>query len=207
MIFDPITRTVTLEPSAARTCYFCHEGTQPLRVPCPTGGRGPRGGRDGCRTCHGSGTHFDQSQRVPCPRCDGTGIVHEQERSTDRVPDAWLTGEHVTRECRVLTREMPQAVSLLGHGCVGGACVDYGRTYDRVREAVRDDGRSDAARVRALHELERSLAADPEYLRMLHHVQACNVVRDGRLCDRLVLAVWPQGYGWVAQWEGALQPA
>lgn len=68
-----------------RPCGTCSgSGTVATKTACGTcgsTGRGPRGGRGRRRACHGSGSHWDQEQREPSPRCEGAN-AREFERGS-----------------------------------------------------------------------------------------------------------------------------
>lgn len=79
MKIDPATRTLVLEKNTT-ACRSCRGGgTTVVHLPCPTNGRGPRGGKGGCRTCHGTGRHYDAAVRETCVRCNGIDPMHHDD--------------------------------------------------------------------------------------------------------------------------------
>lgn len=109
-----------------RACW-CEDGTVPGRKACETchgTGRGKRGGKGGCRQCHGFKTQADFANRVPCDRCDGTQRV--EETLYDYMPDElWKALDFkIYRQDRAISWNE----SHLGAGCVF-SCCDYGRNW------------------------------------------------------------------------------
>jgi hypothetical protein len=140
---DTDTLTATLEP-ASRPCRGCYGSGRTLTtLPCPTGGRGPKGGRDGCRTCHGSGRHWDPAVTEVCARCGGESPDrHEDETLYDHV--RFSSFRHLV-EWRVVDATDSRFTEL--GLCIGdrGAIMtvgDYGDhrrlTDDELVAAVRD---------------------------------------------------------------------
>lgn len=186
MKIDTDTRTVTPEPSS-RPCASCRgTGRTVVAQPCPTGGRGPRGGKDGCRTCHGTMRHYDPAVTRTCGRCGGVDPErHDDESLYDHVRF------HQFRdlvEWRVVdagdTRFTELGLCLAGRGSIM-TVGDYGDhkrlTDDELIAAVRD--RDD-------------------------WTQWVTIVReaDMRLCDAVVIVRRSNGYNVRPTWD-ALVPA
>lgn len=163
--------TLVLEP----TNCMCGDGTQPTRQVCTTcdgTGRGPRGGRNGCRSCLGGcGWTWNHEVTRPCNRCGGDFLGADMEDYCDRAPDEIFE----TIEIRVYRSGRAQSFneSLLGLGCLWST-TDYGDHQDLSDEAL-------VAKVR----------------KGCTHVQATKVVRskdDLRLPDHLGVFCNRNGY-------------
>jgi hypothetical protein len=174
---------LTLDRMNCTACSFNQPGTMSTVLPCPTNGKGPKGGRDGCRTCHGSRRHYDHETRVPCSQCGGAYERAAVETFTDSAPrEAILTLAEtltVVRQDRAGTWNE----AYLGIGSLW-SCSDYGRAWERPDEEL-------VAEIRERLTTER--------------VQACKIVQpyervdtDARLVDRLVIVLHRDGYLIVA---------
>lgn len=187
MIIDPDTRTVALEP-ASQPCRGCYgRGRTLVAQPCPTNGRGPKGGKDGCRSCHGSKRHYDPAVTEVCARCGGVSPDrHEDETlystaSFDEFRDAveWRVVDATD------TRFTEVGLCLAGRGtiCTVGDYGDHKRlTDDELISSVRD--RHD-------------------------HTQWVIVVREAdlRLCDAVVIVRRANGYSVVPSWDAPVPVA
>lgn len=155
-------------------CWSCNAtGMQPGRKRCPSCGgtrRGPRGGRDGCRACSYDGTVSDPANPRPCGACKGTAMRPEQDTSC--VPQEWLDAMPI-RVVRAPGRAMSWGEQYLGAGLY--SVVDYGR-----HKALSDD----------------ALAADVR--RNLRHVQACKLLKDGRVAGGVAVVTAASGYSVLA---------
>lgn len=135
MKIDPATRTLTLE---RKPCGLCRgSGRSIVAQPCPTGGRGPRGGKDGCRTCHGTGSHYDRAVTETCRQCGGNDpLSHEAETVYDHLG----FGEFRSLvEWKVVdatdTRFTELGMCLAPHGALY-TCGDYGAHLDLDDDAL-----------------------------------------------------------------------
>lgn len=185
MKINPDTRTVTLEP-ASKPCRLCYgRGRTIVPQPCPTNGRGPRGGKDGCRTCHGSKRHYDPAVTEVCGRCNGVSPDrHEDETRYDHLSFAAFRDLVEWRVVDATDTRFTQWGTLLGeHGAIT-TVVDYGahtRMTDEELVAAVRDGRDST--------------------------QGVNVVsKDLVLCDAIVIARRQNGYSVRAVWDD-LEPA
>lgn len=191
MKIDPTTRIVTLEKNV-KPCMHCHgKGTVPARVPCPTKGRGPRGGKGGCKECGWRSydhTHYDMGTQVTCPTCDGI--------NSDRFEDEDICAHIRYSMFRDLVRwevidgdqgdRLSEMHSLLGvRGCLV-TCTDYGRSWERPVEELLDD------------------VSDPENM-----TQVTFIVRrdDMRLCDRIIIYRVANGYFVFPDWDKTTEVA
>lgn len=159
-----------------RNCICNHPA-----APCPAGrvagrqacseckgtGNGKRGGKGGCRKCHGFGTQPDFVNHVECGSCEGTGIV--PETIYDGLPTEIWAG----LDFRVFRTDRQQTWNEQWLGI--GYCwtsTDYGRAWAGTDEALLEYVRNERCRV-----------------------QACKVAReDGTLCDFVAIAIMPHGY-------------
>ena len=120
---------VTLETKECSCTWRGTPGLVAKQVPCPVckgTGRGIRGGRDGCRKCHGFKWTYSDTENVTCSACNGTAIV--PENSCDTMPDEMYLG--LPFKVYRHNRELTYGENLLGWGCVY-SCTDYGRAYCR----------------------------------------------------------------------------
>ena len=160
---------VVLETKACSCTWRGTPGLVAKTIPCPTckgTGRGPKGGVNGCRKCHGFRTTYSDTENVTCSGCNGTAIV--PENSCDTMPDEMYLALpfKVYRHNRLLT----YGESLLGWGCVY-SCEDYGRSFKATDESVITDVRSHG------------------------HVQLCKVVnKELELCDHVGIFIAANGY-------------
>jgi hypothetical protein len=146
---------------------------------CNGTGRGPRGGKRGCKTCAGSGRDWVNTGRIiDCRACKGTTQVPD-DRCTTIPSEVWEKipfKYQVVRESRSATFNE----SYLGMGMLYSV-IDYGRAWDNP-----DD--------EAFLKNEKS--------RMGNNVQLLNVWTEEKgLADRLVLVITHNGYYVVAQWN------
>lgn len=129
MLFDPIASTLTLDFKDCTRCYG--KGDGPTRIDCPTckgTGKGARGGRGGCRNCHGNGQAYDHDLRVVCPHCGGAPASKSRETWTDTAPiDAVMSMSLV-----VMRQDRGGSFNegFLGLGCLW-SCTDYGERWKR----------------------------------------------------------------------------
>src|SRR5437867_7847602 len=108
---------LVLERRECRQCWG--RGTVATKARCPKcrgTGKGPRGGRNGCRDCHGFGTAYDQDQRVTCPTCDGHPEGFEGETRYDSAPEGMLDTIPVVAYVRESSLNL--AETMLGHGTI-----------------------------------------------------------------------------------------
>jgi hypothetical protein len=181
---DPTTRIVTLEKNV-KPCIQCHgRGTVPSRVPCPTFGRGPRGGKGGCREC-GHRTwdhsHMNRDVQVPCPTCEGV--------NPDRFEDEDICAHIRYSMFRDLVRwevidddgvGLSYVHQNLGVRGALSTVTDYGRSWERPVEELVED------------------VSKPENM-----TQVTFIVRkdDMRLCDRIIIYRVANGYFVFPDWD------
>lgn len=153
-----------------RDCY-CGDGKQFGKVTCATckgTGKGKRGAKNGCQSCHGSKVTYTKERTATCERCKGEHIGFEPETLYHHMPaEIWDALElRVYRSDRGISGNE----SFLGLGCVF-SCQDYGRAYNATDEAIIADVRSEK----------------------IH--QACKVTKkDGTLCSHVGIFVNKGGY-------------
>lgn len=187
MKIDPDTRTVTLEPRSQKCTRCWGTGTTVVPQPCPTNGRGPKGGKDGCRTCHGTKRHYDPTVRETCDTCGGVDPMHhEDETLYDHVSFdvfADLVEWRVTDA--TATRFTELGLCLAGRGVIV-TVGDYG-AHKRL---------TDAELIAEVRDRESS-------------TQGVFVVRkdDMRLCDALTIVRRANGYSVVPTWDDAVVAA
>lgn len=183
MLIDPITRIATLEPKS-RQCRLCYgRGRTIVPQPCPTNGRGARGGKDGCKTCHGSKQHYNSAITEVCGRCNGINpdkvedeTLYDHARFADfadlvawRVVDA----THTRFTELGLCLSGADAISTVG---------DYGAHLAKSDEALIAEVRTDR-----------------------DWTQWVKVVRktDLRLCDAIAIVRRRNGYSLIPVWDDA----
>lgn len=134
--------TLVLGTHECRRCDENNEVRETEYLPCRTckgTGRGPRGGRDGCKECRGLRRRsYDTGRMIPCENCSGTG--QEPDDFYDRVPDEiWQSLDF--RVHRNPRRAQTFVEAHIGVGC--WSVTDYGQHKNMSDEAliqkVRDD--------------------------------------------------------------------
>lgn len=182
MIFDHNERTLTLDMKDCTTCYG--RGDVSTALPCPTGGKGPRGGANGCRTCHGFGNHYDHENRVPCKNCQGEPARKSPETFYDSVSQEVLMAMlplTVVRQDRAGT----WIEYNLGALDAVWSTTDYGRSWDLTDEEV-------AEQVAEKLRTERGVQG----VKILHKFEREDQV--ARLKDKFVVVLHRSGYNVVA---------
>lgn len=114
---------------------------QPCRT-CNGTGRGARGGRGGCKTCHGMRREWRNDIRTKCKSCNGTGIKH-----STNLCDTLDTEAALSIPIRIVrsTREQSWTEQHLGIGRIY-SCVDYGRSLSRTDDELVAEVREHIAR-------------------------------------------------------------
>jgi hypothetical protein len=188
---NPTTRVVELE-RGVKPCVSCAgSGLVPSMVPCPTGGRGPRGGAGGCKVCGWrtwDHSHHNFDVLVTCSTCDGV--------NSDRFHDEDICAHIRYSEFRDLVRwevvdgdagdRLSETHQLLGvRGCLV-TCTDYGRSWERPVEELLED------------------VSKPENM-----TQVTFIVRkdDMRLCDRIIIYRVANGYFVFPDWDKTTEVA
>jgi len=202
MLYDPDSRTLTLERVDCRTCRSTRsdvpQGTRAVfaTIPCPKCKGTGRRGNGQCRECkpytfqpgRPAGQVIDYQTVAalePCPTCDGHPISAGLENFTDNAPPEAIAALPLN----VVRQERGNSwnESHLALGCLW-SCTDYGRangmTDAQVAQSIRDD-------------------------KALQRVQACKVVApyqrgdtSARLADSLAIIVTRNGYSVRAAWAG-----
>ena len=175
------TRTLTLGKTS---CRNCREGSVPTKVDCPKclgTGKGPRGGRNTCRPCHGHGYQYNQDVRKACPTCHGDWEFAVDENICNHINSSeWVdfVNWDIQRFHGISFNIWQQNI---GIGASIYTCVDYGRAMDDMTDS----------------EIMEAV------LKSIHSTQAINVVRraDMKLCDRVVIAVTENGYAPMPVWD------
>ena len=110
-------KNVILETKPCSCTWRGTPGLVAKTVPCPTcngTGNGPKGGRNGCRKCHGFRTTYSETENVTCSGCNGTAIV--PETTCDGMP----AGAFEALQFKVYRQNRGESYNehLLAHGCV-----------------------------------------------------------------------------------------
>lgn len=182
MQYLPDTRVLTLGLKPCTACFG--RGTGPTILPCPTNGRGPRGGARGCRTCNGFGRHYDHDTPVPCDRCHGEPADKEPETFYDSAPVEALEALIPTLKVARVDRGGTWNEAHLGMGALW-SITDYGRAWNR------DD--------------DDALIADIAEKLRKDRVQAINIVQPfdradtaATLVEQLTIVLHRDGYKLIA---------
>lgn len=176
MLFNQETMTLTRQACECRSCRGT--GTQLKALACPQcdgTGKGPRGGRGGCRKCHGHGTHYSPNHTETCSACEGKPEDASYETWCDKAPVE-------------AARSMPMVVVRLnrlntfneayfGHGTLW-SCTDYGaansQTDDELVARVRESLTMPVQAIKIVRGYERDAEVLP-----LHDILVISVTRDG----------------------------
>lgn len=185
MKINPDTLTLTLEQNT-QPCGRCRgTGTVLAATPCPTNGRGPRGGKDGCSQCHGSKRHYTPSVTEVCPACNGINSLtadHDSLYDTVRFDEfatfvEWKVADATDTRFTDLGLALPSRGSIMTVGDYG----DHKRlSDDELIASVRDDehGRTQWVQVTRKEDL--------------------------RLADAIVIVRRSNGYSVRPEWEDEL---
>ena len=187
MYIDHATRILTLEPNANRCTRCWGSGSVPSTYPCPTGGRGPRGGVGGCRQCHGMMRHVDHDVRETCGKCHNVNPQACEDETLYDTVHLDLLADLV--EWRVVDATNTRFTEV--GACIGArgsivTTVDYGAhkrlTDDELVAEVRDRN---------------------------HSTQGVFVVRDEdmRIADAIAVVRRANGYNVIAVWDDAATAA
>lgn len=174
-------RTVTPEPNS-QPCGLCYgRGTTLVAIPCPTNGRGPRGGKDGCHRCHGTKRHYDPAVTEPCTQCHGINPDrHDDEDLFDHVRYSEFVDVVGWRvQDATDTRFTELGMCLAGRGSLA-THVDYG---DHMR--LTDD------------ELIAKVRSRNDSTQWVFLVREA----DMRLCDAVVIVRRRNGYSLEPVWD------
>ena len=131
MRFNPVARTVTLEPTDCRACRGGAAGPgrqfgRKLCAVCGGTGNGKRGKARGCQQCFGRGQDIDFDSTVPCDSCQGDYQGFSFENWCDTAPVEAVTSMDV-----VLVRQDRDATwneQWLGANCFWSV-TDYGDAW------------------------------------------------------------------------------
>ncbi len=160
-------------------------GTVPTKIDCSKcsgTGNGPRGGKNGCRKCHGYGYEWDQDNRLTCDNCKGDYENFIPETPYDHI---YVTKDdipiNVVRD--YVERVMSFSEQYIGVGLF--SCVDYGRGQrqndDELIESAFNFDQSDT-----------------------YWTQGIKLIRDKndlRLCDSIAIVLGDQGYSVIPVFE------
>lgn len=170
-------------------CY-CNDGRERTKtVPCRDcggTGKGPRGGKGGCKKCHGSGRDYvpvEWDIAANCSRCDGTGRVEMD--STSFMPE-WFWQDFEFRVVTEKNKRLSWTTANIGLGCIS-ACVDYGSAAKMVA-----DGRED------------ELIAEVKNGSARHSNQFCKIIRskdDWTIASWIGVHVGADGYALLPHFE------
>ena len=153
MLYNAETRTLTLDEKAC----LCRDGIEagPIRcIVCHGTGQGKRGGRNGCKTCHGFGRIYSREYNpVTCKRCNGTAKLREDW--TDRISQ-----EAVEALCENVVvyrtdRRNNWNENYLGMGSIYTS-QDYGRAWEGTDEAIKRSVVKDLQWIQACKVMEAS---------------------------------------------------
>lgn len=171
--------TVTLEQNTqpCRTCYG--RGEVPTQEPCPTGGRGPRGGLNGCKKCHGIGRHTNFQVMAVCPSCEGNDPQH----ATDDSLYDFVRYEEFREAIEWVVRDATDmAFTQIGTLIGSGLChvVDYGDHRHLSDEE--------------LIAKERDKDSSTQWVKIVRK-------DDLRLADAIVITRLANGYAIAGRWD------
>lgn len=168
-----------------KNCRNCRMGTVPTKIDCTKcggSGNGPRGGKNGCRKCHGYGYEWDQDNRLTCEVCNGNYENFLSETPYDHI--------HFSKDdirIKVIrdyaSRAMSFGEQFIGVGLF--SCTDYGRHKSQSDEELIES---------AFHFDERET----------NWTQGIKLIRDKndlRVCDALAIVVADQGYSVIPVFE------
>jgi len=136
MRFDPVARTLTLEPTDCRVCAngAAGPGRQFGRKTCAVckgTGAGKRGKPRGCQNCFGRGLDIDFETTVPCEVCKGEYQNFSDENWCDSVPADTFDDVKV-----IVVRQ--DRTGTFNEGFLGANCfwstTDYGAQWERPEE-------------------------------------------------------------------------
>ncbi len=205
-------------------CYRCAgSGERPtVTVPCPKcegTGKGPRGGRRGCKECNGSGNEYlypaDLGIFLPgsCSQCGGSGQL--PDTLYDTLPkDVWHSMDFRVVRTNRASGFMEQYI---GVGCYSS--TDYGDAWESndnqaLIQKVRDDRLSTPQAIKVARylcptcgEVAKPRWTSPEYnddhkgMPKGYKVGECMHPslpevweQSNELCDAVVINVHPKGY-------------
>lgn len=170
-----------------RNCR-CFSGLMPTRIECPTcngTGKGVRGGRNGCRKCHGSKYAYDSENMSTCDVCNGN-----YENFKDESPYDFMRLNKNDVQIKVVRDYADRAMSFseqyIGLGLF--SCTDYGRHKSQDDNELIES---------AFHFEENGS----------YSTQGIKLVRDKddlRICDSVAIVVGDQGYSVIPVFEEEL---
>lgn len=170
-----------------KNCTHCRLGSVPSRISCPKcngTGNGPRGGKRGCRNCHGFGDSWDHDNRVVCDYCNGDYYESQLETPFDHIHFAKDDVEiKVVRDLEA--RELTLEESYFGVGLF--SCTDYGRHKTKSDDELIED---------AFHFEEKGTA----------WTQGIKLIKDKHnlaICNYLAIVTADQGYSVIPIFEEA----
>jgi hypothetical protein len=168
-----------------KNCRSCRNGEVATKVDCPKcngTGKGPRGGKNGCRTCHGSRVHWDWINTQTCPKCEGNYEGFESETPYDHIYiEKNDLPVKVIRD--YVKRQMSFAEMYIGMGLF--SCTDYGRHKNQNDEEL----------------IESAFHFDEKGTFWTQGIKLIRDNKDLRICDHLAIVVGDQGYSVLPVFE------
>jgi len=170
-----------------KNCSSCNKGALPSKIKCDVcngTGNGPRGGKKGCRNCHGFGDAWDHVNTLVCNKCDGEYVNAELETPYNFMhlyqDDIAIK---VVRDYQ--ERAMSFEESYLGAGLF--SCTDYGRHKNQADDELIES---------AFHFESTGF----------HSTQGIKLIKDKNnlsICNYLAIVTADQGYSVIPIFEEA----
>jgi hypothetical protein len=182
MKFDKTTFALTLD---TKEC-FCRDGkvAGPITcVKCHGTGQGPKGGRNGCKMCNGTGTMYSMEfNPLVCGACHGTMTV--AETWYDRIPKEAVAALADRIVVKRVERRNDWIENHLGLGALWTA-QDYGQAWERTDAQVVADIRDSLLNghggfIQAVNVIDRAGTCE--------HTKSCI------MADQIVVEVRKDGY-------------
>jgi hypothetical protein len=168
-----------------RNCTNCNHGSVPTRIDCRVcngTGNGVRGGKNGCKKCHGFKYEFDQDNRQTCSVCNG-----DYENFEPETPYNFMRLEKNDIPIKVIRdyvgRQMSFGEQYIGVGLF--SCTYYGRHKTQNDEELIES---------AFHFEERGPFS----------TQGIKLIRDKndlRICDYIGIVTADNGYSVIPIFE------
>lgn len=193
MKYDATTRTLRLEPKDCTTCAYGaggrgeYTGSKICEV-CNGTGRGPRGGRGGCRSCY-NGRQHDFDNPIVCPSCNGTWQGAAMENFCDRPPAEAV--ESIPMFFIALGRDNTWNENYLGLGTIY-SCTDYGTRFLTWAGQPDKDAADDVAQALMMEAREHFAKEVPQATKVLKKYERGDKV--ATLHDALIFVLTQTGY-------------
>lgn len=166
-------------------CSSCSAGTVPSKIDCPKcngTGNGPRGGKKGCRSCHGFGSAFDHDNRLTCEVCNGNYIDFR-----DETPFNFIRLKKNDIEIKVIrdreSRIMSWAEQFIGVGLF--SCTDYGRHKNMTDDEL----------------IESAFKFEEQGYHTTQGIKLVRAKNNLSICNYLAIVTGDQGYSVIPVFE------